>query len=99
MHCGCCPPVGLKWVGVLRIYELPAVSRSGAVGRFQRIQPPAKGIGPFQMPGFADLGRAVGVSAAARQQHTSIVKADVIHQSELVVGLGRLERPEKIVCF
>lgn len=51
------------------------------------------------MPGFADLGRAVGVSAAARQQHTSIVKADVIHQSELVVGLGRLERPEKIVCF
>lgn len=36
--------------------------------------------------------------AAVRQRHTSIVKADVVHQSELVVGLGLLERPEEIVC-
>lgn len=69
----------------------------GAVGRFQRIQRSAKGIGPSQVLGFADLGRAVGVPTAARQQHTSIVKADVVYQGELVVGLGLLECPEEIV--
>ena len=49
------------------------------------------------MPGFANLGRAVGVSAAARQQHTSIVKSDVVHHGELIVGLRLLKRPEEII--
>lgn len=36
--------------------------------------------------------------AAVHQRHTSFMKADVVHQSELAVGLGLLERPEEIVC-
>ena len=47
-----------------------SVSRGG-------VQLPPKGVGPFQVPGFADLGRAVGIPAAAGQKHPAVMEADV----------------------
>ena len=51
----------------------------------------------MQRIGLFNLGFAVGVPAAARQQHALVAEADVIHNSKPVVGRRLLEGPEKVV--
>ena len=46
---------------------------------------------------FTNARRAVCLAAAARQQHASVGKADIIHQRKAVIAHRLLKRPEQIV--
>lgn len=71
---------------------------SQSLGQFlRRLQRLPKSENPFQVVGFANLGWAIGVPAAARQRHPLAMKADGIHQGKLIVRPRLLEGPEKII--
>ena len=46
---------------------------------------------------FINLRLTVGVPAAACQKHTLIMKANVVHSGELIVGYSLFKGPEEIV--
>ena len=60
-------------------------------GYFSRINRLAKRVRFRQMAGFIDLRLAVGIPAAAYQQHSLVMKANIIHNGKLIVGYRLLK--------
>ena len=73
-------------------------SRSFIKFRFiSRINQLAKLIDFRQVICFINLRLTVSVPAAACQKHTLIMKANVVHNGELIVGYSLFKGPEEIV--
>mgnify|MGYP006924226556 CR=1 FL=1 len=49
------------------------------------------------MGSFLDSRLSVGVAAPAGQKHPLVMKSDVMHQCELIIGNRLLKRPEEII--
>ena len=54
-------------------------------------------IGLLQMPGLFNLRFSIGISTTSGQQHSPVMKTDIIYQCESVIGDGLVKGPEKII--